>query len=135
MALEAEIDGVGAILDGGDQAGSIAGRRQQLGLDPSGGQSPVGRGSRRAVASRSARLIGLLLSESWGRFQWNRRSPSELDVNPLILAETTKVSMTFWNESNLTMVQTTDLTHSSNCDANVDAYDSALAVTSDGPEA
>ena len=32
MALEAEIDGVGAVFDGGDQAGPIAGRRQQLGL-------------------------------------------------------------------------------------------------------
>ena len=38
MALEAEIDGVGAILDGGDQAGSISGRRQQLGLGPRDGQ-------------------------------------------------------------------------------------------------
>ena len=32
MALEAEVDRVGAVLDGGDQALAIAGRRQQLGL-------------------------------------------------------------------------------------------------------
>ena len=33
VPLEAEIDGVGAVLDGGDQAGPIAGRSEQLGLD------------------------------------------------------------------------------------------------------
>ena len=42
MALEAEVDGIGAILDGGDQAGSIAGRRQKLGLDVARHEYPAG---------------------------------------------------------------------------------------------
>ena len=59
MALEAEIDGVGAVLDGGDQAGSIPGRRQQLGLDPREGTSDVDASSRRASSSPVGSLVGL----------------------------------------------------------------------------
>ena len=41
MALETEIDGIGAVLDRGDQAGPISGRRQQLGLFARAAQSPT----------------------------------------------------------------------------------------------
>ena len=51
---EAEVDGVGTIFDGGDQARPIASRRQQLGFRSHGFRSACNRFS---GAARSASLV------------------------------------------------------------------------------
>jgi hypothetical protein len=55
VPLQAEVDGVGAVLDGGHQAGPIAGRRQQLGL-LGAAAGPVGVDSRVGSAVAMAML-------------------------------------------------------------------------------
>jgi hypothetical protein len=92
VALEAEVDGIGAILNGGDQAGSIAGGREKLGLGPH---------AMNACPVRSVQLAGSI--DIARRFQsldhvaaFNGRVLHKLEWRqPLIVARTMKIGIPF----------------------------------------
>ncbi len=67
MALKAEVDGIGAVFDGGDQAVAITGRRQQLGPGSHARKSRL-LAPLAAVAVPSVLLVGCKVSITGAAF-------------------------------------------------------------------